>query len=132
MTKTYELVNPFIMGTFDRKFEAENSLQAAHMAYQSLSQHFVGHMPRFKFCMQRVKSKYQVGGGKEEDYLHFETFEKISEKNVKGIEYVIKPLKTEVNLDNFQQKLQNFLQRKKNVYSIILESLHYIFVLHYF
>jgi hypothetical protein len=116
MSKTYELVNPFILGTFDRKFTADNSLQAAHLAYQELSQYFTGHMPRFKFSLQRSKKNAQTGGGKQDDYLHFETFEKkieSSEKNVKGIEYAIKPIKTPVNLDNFQQKLQNFLKRKK-------------------
>jgi hypothetical protein len=111
MSKTYELVNPFILGTFNRKFNADNSLQAAHMAYQSLSQYFTGHMPRFKFSLQRVKKSYMTGGGKEDDYLHFETFEKKLEN--KGIEYAIKPIKSEVNIDNFQQKLQNFLKRKK-------------------
>jgi len=116
MSKTYELVNPFILGTFDRKFNAENSLQAAHIAYQSLSQYFTGHMPRFKFSLQRVKKNYMTGGGKESDYLHFETFEKKLEN--KGIEYAIKPINSDVNIDNFQQKLQNFLKRKK-VSSII-------------
>jgi len=116
MSKTYELVNPFILGTFDRKFTADNSLQAAHIAYQELSQYFTGHMPRFKFTLQRSKKNAQVGGGKQDDYLHFETFEKKTEnsgKNVKGIEYAIKPIKTQVNIDNFQQKLQSFLKRKK-------------------
>jgi len=113
MSKTYELVNPFILGKFDRQITADNSLQAAHIAYQNLSQYFTGHMPRFKFTMQRVKSNYQLGGGKTNDYLHFETYEKKSNKKEKGIEYIIKPLKSETNTDNFQQKLQNFLQRKK-------------------
>jgi hypothetical protein len=120
MSKSYELVNPFILGTFDRKVTAENSLQAAHIMYQNLSQYFSGHMPNFKFSLQRVKKNYMIGGGKQDDYLHFETFEKRSKKNVKGIEYAIKPIKTDVNLDNFQQKLQNFLHRKK--ISTILSS----------
>ena len=117
MSKTYELVNPFILGTFDRKYTADNSLQAAHLAYQSLSQYFTGHIPRFKFTLQRVKSNYFLGGGKEDDYLHFETYETKSKdksnKNKVGIEYVIKPLKHSIQLDNFQEKLQNFLKRKK-------------------
>ena len=113
MSKTYELVNPFILGTFDRKFTADNSLQASHLAYQNLSQFFTGHIPRFKFTLQRVRPKYQTGGGKSNDYLHFEAYEKKSKKNVKGIEYVIKPLTNSTNIDNFQQKLQNFLIRKK-------------------
>ena len=48
MSKTYELVNPFILGTFDRKFTADNSLQAAHLAYQELSQYFTGHFRKLK------------------------------------------------------------------------------------
>jgi hypothetical protein len=116
MSKRYELVNPYILGTFDRKINANNSLEAAHIAYQNLSQYFTNHMPRFKFSLQRVKKdNYMTGGGKGEDYLHFETYEKKShkDKDVKGIEYAIKPIKSQVNIDNFQQKLQNFLIRKK-------------------
>jgi hypothetical protein len=113
MSKTYELVNPFILGKFDRKITADNSLEAAHLAYQNLSQYFTGHIPRFKFSLQRVKSNYQTGGGKSTDYLHFQTFEKKSSKNLKGIEYVIEPIKSSTKIDNFQQKLQNFLARKK-------------------
>jgi hypothetical protein len=116
MSKTYELVNPFIIGTFDRKITADNSLQAAHLAYQNLSKYFTGYMPKFKFTLQRVKPNYQLGGGKGSDYLHFETYEKkkvMDNKKIKGIEYVIKPLNTSTNIDNFQQKLQNFLERKK-------------------
>ena len=39
---------------------------------------------------------------------------KKSKKNYKGIEYVIKPISSSLNIDNFQQKLQNFLNKKKN------------------
>ena len=113
MSKKYELVNPLILGSFDRIFTADNSLQASHLAYQSLSQYFVGHIPKFKFTLQRVKSRYQTGGGKDTDFIHFEVYEQKS-KESKQIEYAIKPLNTETYIDNFQQKLQNFMQRKKN------------------
>ena len=113
MGKKYELVNPLILGSFNRIFTADNSLQASHLAYQSLSQYFVGHIPKFKFTLQRVKSRYQTGGGKDTDFIHFEVYEQKS-KESKQIEYAIKPLKTETYIDNFQQKLQNFMQRKKN------------------
>ena len=113
-TKKYELVNPYIIGSFDRVVSASNSLQAAHLTYQSLSQHFSEHLPRFKFTLQRVKSDYQTGGGKDSDYIHFELFETKSKKNYKGIEYVIKPISSSLNIDNFQQKLQNFLIKKTN------------------
>ena len=112
-TKKYELVNPYIIGSFDRVVSASNSLQAAHLTYQSLSQHFSEHLPRFKFTLQRVKSDYQTGGGKDSDYIHFELFETKSKKNYKGIEYIIKPITSSLNIDNFQQKLQNFLKKKK-------------------
>jgi hypothetical protein len=112
-TKKYELVNPYIIGSFDRVVSASNSLQAAHLTYQSLSQHLSEHLPRFKFTLQRVKSDYQTGGGKDSDYIHFELFETKSKKNYKGIEYIIKPITSSLNIDNFQQKLQNFLKKKK-------------------
>jgi len=112
-TKKYELVNPYILGSFDRVVSASNSLQAAHLTYQSLSQHFSEHLPRFKFTLQRVKSDYQTGGGKDSDYIHFELFETKSKKNYKGIEYIIKPITSSLNIDNFKQKLQNFLKKKK-------------------
>jgi len=112
--KKYELVNPYIIGSFDRTVSATNSLQAAHLMYQSLSQYFSGHIPRFKFSLQRIKTNYQTGGGKDTDYINFEVFETKSEKNYKGIEYAIKPIKSSLNIDNFQQKLQNFLKKKKD------------------
>ena len=113
-SKQYELVNPFILGSFNKIFTGENSLQAAHFAYQSLSQYFVGHIPKFKFTLQRVKSDYQTGGGKERDYLHFEVFEKVSKKNISksNIEYAIRPFKEVAMFDNFQQKLQTLIERK--------------------
>jgi len=122
MSKRYELVNPLIIGSFDRTFTADNSLQAAHSAYQELSQYFVGHIPKFKFTLQRVKrasSLHQTGGGKDADYLHFEVYETKDKKNSKGISYAIKPLNTEVHLDNFQQKLQNFMHRKKEKKTVL-------------
>jgi len=122
MSKRYELVNPLIIGSFDRTFTADNSLQAAHSAYQELSQYFVGHIPKFKFTLQRVKrvsSLHQTGGGKDADYLHFEVYETKDKKSSKGISYAIKPLNTEVHLDNFQQKLQNFMHRKKEKKSVL-------------
>jgi hypothetical protein len=112
--KKYELVNPYIIGSFDRIVSANNSLQAAHLMYQSLSQYFSGHVPRYRFTLQRVKSNYQTGGGKDSDYLHFETFETKSKKNYKGIEYAIKPVTSSLNIDNFQHKLQNFLHKKND------------------
>jgi hypothetical protein len=110
--KKYELVNPYIIGSFDRVVSASNSLQAAHLMYQSLSQYFSGHIPRFKFSLQRVKANYQTGGGRDTDYVNFEVFETKSKKNYKGIEYAIKPIQSSLNIDNFQQKLQNFLKKK--------------------
>ena len=114
MNKKYELVNPFIIGSFNRIVTADNSLQAAHLTYQSLSQYMTGHMPNFKFTLQRVKSGYQTGGGKDTDYLHFQVFEKKVKKNStnNNIEYAIKPIKTNVMIDNFQEKLQNLIKRK--------------------
>jgi len=116
-SKQYELVNPYIIGSFNKIFTGENSLQAAHFAYQSLSQYFVGHIPKFKFTLQRVKSGYQTGGGKERDYIHFEVFEKVSKKNSrneekKNIEYALRPFKEIAMFDNFQQKLQALVERK--------------------
>jgi len=113
--KKYELVNPYILGSFNKIYTGENSLEAAHFVYQSLSQYFVGHIPAFKFTLQRVKSGYQVGGGTKNDYLHFEVFEKLSKKNSTGkskIEYAIRPFKGGVLIDNFQQKLQTLCKRK--------------------
>jgi hypothetical protein len=116
MSKNYELVNPYIIGSFNRIVTADNSLQAAHLTYQSLSQYITGHMPNFKFTLQRVKTGYQTGGGKDTDYLHYQVFEKKAKKNStnNNIEYVIKPIKSTILIDNFQQKLQNLIKRKDN------------------
>ena len=139
MNKKYELVNPFIIGSFNRVITADNSLQAAHLTYQSLSQYMTGHMPNFKFTLQRVKSGYQTGGGKDSDYLHFQVFEKKSKKSSTNennkIEYAIKPITSSVMIDNFQEKLQKsfglgfrpsvfqaFLTKKKTMKSTLLQD----------
>ena len=123
MNKKYELVNPFIIGSFNRVITADNSLQAAHLTYQSLSQYMTGHMPNFKFTLQRVKSGYQTGGGKDSDYLHFQVFEKKSKKSSTNennkIEYAIKPITSSVMIDNFQEKLQNLIKRKEKKENVL-------------
>jgi hypothetical protein len=59
--KYYMLVNPYVQGTTQTIFKADNSLEAAKNAYESLSQYFNNSVHNFKFSLLKLKSE-QVGG----------------------------------------------------------------------
>jgi hypothetical protein len=54
--KTYQLVNPFIMGSMNTTFQAKSSLAAAKDAFDNLSQYFGNHMPEFRMTLKRLSS----------------------------------------------------------------------------
>ena len=75
MVNTYQLVNPYIAGTFKTKLKARNSLEAANMFYKNLSEHFSGSIPAFYFSI----NKGQSGGG---SHYHFKVAEKMKDEEV--------------------------------------------------
>lgn len=54
MTNTYHLVNPTIKGdNFPISFNGKNSIQAAKLAYGSISDHFNNKILKFHFTLQK-------------------------------------------------------------------------------
>ena len=114
MTKSYKLVNPYIIGSMQSTFEADSSMEAAKLAYQNLSQYFGNHMPEFRFTLKRLSSDGKVVGGSTKSFLHFKVTEnKGSNDNVK---YEITELHNAQNVANFQKRLNKVANQdeKKN------------------
>lgn len=79
MKKDYEIVNPYIVGNFDKKITSSNVKKAAHKAYKQISNYFVNNTPLPLFCFT-LKS--------DDNLYHFKASEKSSKK---GINYEIVP-----------------------------------------
>ena len=75
MVNTYVLVNPHIEGSFKGKVKAKNSIEAARLIYNSLSEHFNNNIPKFLFTIQKGSS----GQGK---YYSFKVKEERSENEI--------------------------------------------------
>jgi hypothetical protein len=54
--KNYMLVNPYIEGNIQKVFKADNSLNAAKMAYGAISKYFNNSIHNFKFTLLKLKS----------------------------------------------------------------------------
>lgn len=103
MTKNYKLVNPYVIGSMNTSFNADSSLGAAKLAYESLSQYFGNHMPVFRFTLKRLSTDNKVVGGNSKSFLHFEVNEvKGKDDNVK---YEIKEINGGNNIKSFQERL---------------------------
>jgi len=101
MVNTYQLVNPYIAGTFKTKLKARNSLEAANMFYKNLSEHFNNSIPTFYFTI----NKGQSGGGA---HYHFKVSEKMIEDEVS---FTVSPHTISNNeevVTNFKQNLEEF------------------------
>jgi hypothetical protein len=55
-TRSYQLVNPIIEGTFQNVYEAKNPITAADGMWNNLTEHIVSHVPRFVFTMKDISS----------------------------------------------------------------------------
>lgn len=101
MVNTYLLVNPHIEGDFKTKIKARNSVEAGHIFYKNLSEHFNNSVPKFYFSIQKGSSS----NGK---YYNFEVKESRKENDVS---YKVKQLQNEINqeaMQNFKNRLETF------------------------
>jgi hypothetical protein len=98
MANKYKLVNPYIKGDFESKIEAKNSVEAAKMFYNSLSEHFNNSVPKFYFTIQK-------GGSTKGKFYHFQVKEKKTNDNV---DYNIKPYEIKGEDSAMQAYLKNF------------------------
>ena len=101
MVNTYVLVNPHIEGSFDKEIKAKNSIEAAKLIYNNLSEHFNNNIPKFLFTIQKGTS----GKGK---YYSFKVKEERSENE---INFSIRPYNIKNSLSaykNMEEKINEF------------------------
>lgn len=113
MVNTYQLVNPHIEGSFNKKIKAKNSLVAANILYKNLSEHFNNSVPRFYFSIQKGSSgegKLYHFNVKEERVDDEVSFKISSEDNINDDK--ISSFKS--NLDEFKEKFQAGGKKKKS------------------
>ena len=95
MGNKYKLVNPYIKGEFETKLEAKNSIEAAKMFYNNLSEHFNNNVPHFYFTIQK-------GGNGKAKFYHFKVTEK---KENDKVDFSIKPFE----IQNEEKALKGYL-----------------------
>jgi hypothetical protein len=105
----YKLVNPFILGKMNTIFTGKTQLEAATKSYNELSQYFNNDIPSFYFTMQKVTGKNKIGGGKNNEYLHFKVTEK---KFGKKVDFKIKEVQVTKNgkqMTSYKKSLKKFM-----------------------
>lgn len=101
MVNSYVLVNPNIEGKFKSKIKAKNSLEASHIFYKNLSEHFNNSVPSFHFTIQK-------GTSRKGAFYHFEVKESRKDE---AVNFSIAPYTVENNeelMNAFSTKLANF------------------------
>ena len=115
MVNTYVLVNPHIEGSFKGQVKAKNSIEAARIIYNNLSEHFNNNIPKFLFTIQKGVS----GKGK---YYSFKVKEERSENeinfslqpyNIKNSESAYKSMEEKINEHKEKQEEQTGGAKKK-------------------
>jgi hypothetical protein len=102
MSKNYKLVNPYVIGSMNKSFNASSSIEAAKLAYNELSQYFGNHMPAFRFTLKKIGNNNSVVGGASKDFIHFEANENKGKDN--KVTYEIKQIEGN-NMKGFQSRL---------------------------
>jgi hypothetical protein len=135
--KYYMLVNPYIEGATPKVFKADNSLKAAKMAYETLSEYFNNSVHNFKFTLLKLKSDSinaksgktnnfdleQYGGSSNNkrfnttNFTHFTVSEKINRNQT--VDYEIKTYTGKIEnlqhlIDNVMRIQQKFIKANKS------------------
>ena len=117
MSNKYLLVNPWIHGNIKPVYNGKNQLDAANKAYEDISQYFGNNTPEFLFSLQKVKSKNDIGNGKNSDYYHFQVNEKRGIQNNKAIKFNLQEInfskKDNKSLTSFKKDLKKTIQNIK-------------------
>lgn len=95
---SYQLVNPYIVGSFDKTIKGSNHNEVAGKMWASLSKYFSGPLRRFHFTLQRNDN---------EKLYHYEVTEKLKNGN---ISYNIRA----INLHN-KKIIKNFKKQLKRL-----------------
>lgn len=101
--ENYLLVNPMIRGRLDVTFQAENSLEAAKMAYDILGPNFNNNLPKFMFTLRDSRGVFknfevtESKTGNEIDYSIIKFPFKLKGEKLKQFKYAIKDFVEEMN-----------------------------------
>jgi hypothetical protein len=121
--KYYMLVNPYIEGSENKIFQAENSIKAAKMAYENISKYFNNSVYNFKFSLLKLKSDavgndgssfnlQQYGGSSSNkrfdasNFSHFVVNETVNSAN--EVDFMIKKYNGTIN--NLEHLLDNVMK----------------------
>lgn len=110
MSASYTIVNPYISGKMNKTFKGKNPLIAANNAYKAMSKYFSNNIPKFYFTLQKVRGKTAVGGGKSNDYFHFQVKEM---KNGKKVEYDITSYDSAGDLSQFRENVSRVAKKQE-------------------
>lgn len=106
MSKSFKLVNPYIIGSMNTTVNADTSLEAAKLAYDNLSQYFGNHMPSFKFTLMRESSSKKSGGSK---FYNFQVNEKKDKHDT--VKYEIKEVDNLQDISKFKTNLKKLMNQ---------------------
>ncbi len=104
---SYLLINPIIDGSINTEFTAKNQLEAANMAYQSMSKYFSNSVKNFKFTLVKSNGQNNLDftNIKDKNYYHFIVNEKVKNDDV---EYSIAPYNDKIFFfDSFKKNTNN-------------------------
>jgi hypothetical protein len=108
----FELVNPYIVGSFNTTYEADTAIKAAEKFWKALTEenkHVTNNVPQFLFTLK--------GGDK---LSHFIVHEKASVSKDKNIEFSINEVAPKISskrLETFNKNLEKFKKECKDINS---------------
>jgi hypothetical protein len=104
--KNFELINPYIEGSFKTIFTGTTAINAADTCFKNISTYIRNPMPSFYFTLKNMK------GGK---LYHFKVSEKLINSNTS--DYSIAELDLNIekqNIDTFEKKIDTLKSRQEN------------------
>lgn len=101
--RSYQLINPVIVGTFKDTYDAKQPIDAANKMWQNFTEHVVSHVPNFMFTMRDVSSG---------DVSHFQVKENKGDNSYKIDELDLKIDKKV--FDDFLKKVDKYSDDQQN------------------
>jgi len=99
----YQLINPYIEGSFGRSFTGKDVLDVANKVWEGLSEHMTNNVPKFAFTLERTSDK---------KLFHFLVKESVSEGNVDFSIEQMKLQNTQKSNNQLKADLKKLNERK--------------------
>lgn len=100
----FKLVNPLILGNVETKFSGKNANDVAKSAWNAISQHVTGNVPRFGFTLQR---------GGDNKLFHYMVKEKVTPN--KSVEFSIEQLDVKLTKNQEQKFVDHISKLGRNI-----------------